>query len=76
VSAATRPPNSRWRACQAARHHAKAAAAILAALDTDDPPLRLPLGNDAADAISASLKEARAQLSAWEPVTRSTDFDR
>jgi NAD(P)-dependent dehydrogenase (short-subunit alcohol dehydrogenase family) len=55
---------------------AKAAAAILAALDADDQPLRLPLGNDAADAISTSLETARAELTAWEPVTRSTDFDR
>jgi NAD(P)-dependent dehydrogenase (short-subunit alcohol dehydrogenase family) len=55
---------------------AKAAAVILAALDADDPPLRLPLGNDAADAISTSLETARAELTAWEPVTRSTDFDR
>jgi NAD(P)-dependent dehydrogenase (short-subunit alcohol dehydrogenase family) len=54
---------------------AKAAAAILAALDADDRPLRLPLGNDAADAISASLEDARAELTAWEPVTRSTDFE-
>lgn len=55
---------------------AKAAAAILAALDANKTPLRLPLGNDAADAISASLDTARAELAAWEPVTRGTDFDR
>ncbi len=54
---------------------AKAAAAILAALDADETPLRLPLGNDAADAISASLDRARTELSAWEPVARGTDFD-
>jgi NAD(P)-dependent dehydrogenase (short-subunit alcohol dehydrogenase family) len=54
---------------------AKAAAAILAALDADTPPLRLPLGNDAADAIATSLGSARTELSTWETVTRSTDFD-
>lgn len=54
---------------------AKAAAAILTALDADDPPLRLPLGNDAADAIAASLDTARAELAAWESVSRSTDID-
>jgi NAD(P)-dependent dehydrogenase (short-subunit alcohol dehydrogenase family) len=54
---------------------AKAAAAILAALDANKTPLRLPLGNDAADAIAASLDTARAELTAWEPVTRGTDFD-
>jgi NAD(P)-dependent dehydrogenase (short-subunit alcohol dehydrogenase family) len=53
---------------------AKAAAAILSALGTDTTPLRLPLGNDAADAITASLDATRAELAAWEPVTRSTDF--
>jgi NAD(P)-dependent dehydrogenase (short-subunit alcohol dehydrogenase family) len=54
---------------------AKAAAAILAALDAEKAPLRLPLGNDAADAISASLETARTELSLWEPVTRGTDLD-
>jgi NAD(P)-dependent dehydrogenase (short-subunit alcohol dehydrogenase family) len=54
---------------------AKAAAAILAMLDADKTPLRLPLGNDAADAISASLEDAQAEFAAWEPVTRSTDLD-
>jgi NAD(P)-dependent dehydrogenase (short-subunit alcohol dehydrogenase family) len=54
---------------------AKAAAAILAALDAENTPLRLPLGNDAADALTASLDTARAELAAWEPVTRSTDID-
>ena len=29
----------------------------------------------AADAITASLGNARAELTAWEPVTRSTDLD-
>ncbi|MGI5522176.1 oxidoreductase [Micromonospora sp. CA-259024] len=50
---------------------AKAAAAILAALDADPTPLRLVLGNDAADAISASLEQARAEFLAWEPTSRS-----
>lgn len=54
---------------------AKAATAILTAINADNTPLRLPLGNDAADAITASLGNARAELAAWEPVTRSTDFD-
>jgi NAD(P)-dependent dehydrogenase (short-subunit alcohol dehydrogenase family) len=54
---------------------ARAATAIIAAIDADNTPLRLPLGNDAADAITASLGNARAELTAWEPVTRSTDLD-
>ncbi|MGW3566725.1 oxidoreductase [Streptomyces sp. NPDC000941] len=54
---------------------AKAAAAILAALDADEPPLRLPLGNDAADAIGDHLDRARTELRSWEKLIRSTDFD-
>ncbi|MEU5973560.1 oxidoreductase [Streptomyces sp. NPDC047315] len=54
---------------------AKAAAAILTALDSDEPPLRLPLGNDAADAITGQLDRARAELRTWEALARSTDFD-
>ncbi|KAK1181235.1 oxidoreductase [Streptomyces sp. NBS 14/10] len=54
---------------------AKAAAAILTALDADEPPLRLPLGNDAADAIGDHLDRARTELRSWEKLIRSTDFD-
>ncbi|NED82768.1 short-chain dehydrogenase/reductase, partial [Streptomyces sp. SID11233] len=54
---------------------AKAAAAILTALDADEAPLRLPLGNDAADAITGHLDRARTELHSWEKLTRSTDFD-
>ncbi|MFI1333307.1 oxidoreductase [Streptomyces sp. NPDC020845] len=54
---------------------AKAAAAILTALDADEPPLRLPLGNDAADAIGGHLDRARTELRSWEKLIRSTDFD-
>ncbi|HEX2401944.1 MAG TPA: oxidoreductase [Mycobacterium sp.] len=54
---------------------AKAAAAILQALDSDDPPLRLALGGDAVDAISESLETAKAELAAWERVGRSAVFD-
>ncbi len=54
---------------------AKAAAAILTALEADEPPLRLLLGNDAADAITAHLDRARTELRSWEKLTRSTDVD-
>ncbi|MEB8337745.1 oxidoreductase [Streptomyces endophyticus] len=54
---------------------AKAASAILTAVDADEPPLRLPLGNDAVDAITAQLDGSRAELGAWEKLARSTDFD-
>ncbi|MGY0489530.1 oxidoreductase [Streptomyces sp. WG-D5] len=54
---------------------AKAAAALLTAVDADEPPLRLPLGNDAVDAIGDHLERSRAELAAWEKLARSTDFD-
>ncbi|MBO0850633.1 MAG: SDR family NAD(P)-dependent oxidoreductase [Pseudonocardia sp.] len=54
---------------------AKAAAAIIAALDAEHPPLRLPLGADAADAISVRSDRDRADFAAWESVIRGTDFD-
>jgi NAD(P)-dependent dehydrogenase (short-subunit alcohol dehydrogenase family) len=54
---------------------AKAAAAILSALDTERPPLRLPLGTDAADMIMEHDEGARQEFLAWESMTRGTDFD-
>ena len=54
---------------------ARAARAILQALDADEPPLRLVLGSDAADALGASLDAARDELSRWDAVARSTDID-
>ncbi|MFI9722390.1 oxidoreductase [Streptomyces sp. NPDC052396] len=54
---------------------AKAAAAILAALADEHPPLRLALGKDAAEGIGAYLDAAKAELMAWQKVSLSTDFD-
>lgn len=51
---------------------AKAAAAILAALDSDATPLRLALGDDAVEAISGALSRRRVDLDAWEAVSRDT----
>jgi NAD(P)-dependent dehydrogenase (short-subunit alcohol dehydrogenase family) len=51
---------------------AKAAATILAALDSDAAPLRLALGADAVDAISAALDRRRNDLVAWEAISRNT----
>jgi NAD(P)-dependent dehydrogenase (short-subunit alcohol dehydrogenase family) len=53
----------------------KAAAAILTALDAERAPLRLPLGNDAVDALVAHADGIRDDLLTWEPVSRGTDFD-
>ena len=54
---------------------AKAAAAILAALDAEQPPLRLALGGDAVDNIRAELDSRGAELASWEQTSRATDFD-
>jgi NAD(P)-dependent dehydrogenase (short-subunit alcohol dehydrogenase family) len=54
---------------------AKAAAAILTALDSATPPRRLALGNDAVDAIRARHEALAAELAEWEKLSRSTDLD-
>jgi short-subunit dehydrogenase len=54
---------------------AKAAAAIIAAIDAPETPLRLPLGDDAVDAISSHLDSVRAELKTWEKVARNTRLD-
>jgi NAD(P)-dependent dehydrogenase (short-subunit alcohol dehydrogenase family) len=51
-----------------------AARAILTALEAENPPLRLALGNEAVDSIGASLDKARAELDAWETLARSADY--
>ncbi len=53
---------------------AKAAAAILAALD-DPEPLRLALGADAVDALRDELERRRKDLDGYEDVARAAVFD-
>ncbi|MFE2555411.1 oxidoreductase [Streptomyces sp. NPDC059352] len=54
---------------------AKAAAAVLAALDADETPLRLALGDDSIDTILGHLDQVRADLTTWEKVGRDTKLD-
>ncbi len=54
---------------------AKAATAILTALDAEDPPLRLAVGADAVDGIRAKHEMMLAELARWEHLARSTAFD-
>jgi NAD(P)-dependent dehydrogenase (short-subunit alcohol dehydrogenase family) len=54
---------------------AKAAAAIIAALDADDPPLRLVLGADAIGNIERRLKQLADELDAWRTVGAATAFE-
>ena len=53
----------------------KLAAAILAALDDPGAPLHLALGADAVEAIRAAQDRRRADLEAWEQVSRGTALD-
>jgi NAD(P)-dependent dehydrogenase (short-subunit alcohol dehydrogenase family) len=53
----------------------KLAAAILEALDAADAPLHLALGADAVEAIRAAQDQRRADLEAWEDVSRGTALD-
>lgn len=51
---------------------AKAAQAILTALDAPNPPLRLVLGGGAIDNIRSRLESLAAELDQWEAVGRDT----
>jgi hypothetical protein len=48
------------------------AAAIRTALDAEVTPLRLPLGDDAVDAILGHLDAVAVEVRTWEPVSRAT----
>ena len=52
----------------------KAADAIIAAVESDTPPLRLVLGKYAHDKVRGQLVATERELSAWEAVGRSTEF--
>jgi len=53
---------------------AKAAQALMATLAADDPPVHLLLGNDAVTLVRDKLDLLRAEIDAWQDVSRSTDF--
>lgn len=53
---------------------AKAASLILAALEADRTPLRLPLGDDGVTAVLGHLDQVREDVTAWEKSTRATAF--
>jgi NAD(P)-dependent dehydrogenase (short-subunit alcohol dehydrogenase family) len=54
---------------------AKAARAILTAMSSAKPPLRLVLGGDAIDGIRERLGDLQHELSEWEDPGRATSFD-
>jgi NAD(P)-dependent dehydrogenase (short-subunit alcohol dehydrogenase family) len=60
---------------QQAGDPAKAAQAIIAALDADEPPLRLVLGADAIGNIERRLSAVTAELDAWRAAGAATAID-
>lgn len=52
----------------------KAAAAILALVASENPPAHLLLGTDALDLVRGKLAGLNEEITAWEDLTRSTDF--
>jgi NAD(P)-dependent dehydrogenase (short-subunit alcohol dehydrogenase family) len=52
----------------------RAAEALLQLVDAEDPPLRLVMGNGALDLAYQRYEERPAEWSAWEKVSRGTDF--
>jgi NAD(P)-dependent dehydrogenase (short-subunit alcohol dehydrogenase family) len=53
----------------------KAAAAIMKIAELAEPPLRLPLGNDAMAVLRHRYKTSAEELERWSDITQSTDFD-
>jgi hypothetical protein len=54
----------------------RAAQAILEAMASEHPPLRLPLGTDAVGMLQGTLEVRIAEIRAWESLSGSTDFPR
>lgn len=52
----------------------RGAQAILAAVDSDTPPLHLLLGSDALRRAREKLDAVIEEMDRWEPITRSTEF--
>jgi NAD(P)-dependent dehydrogenase (short-subunit alcohol dehydrogenase family) len=53
---------------------AKAAQALLKLVESDNPPVRLYLGVDALKLVEDKIEAMKAEITAWEAVSRSTDF--
>ena len=54
---------------------AKAAAALIQAVASDNTPYMLLLGNDASNAFRTALDTLRTEVDTWEQLSRGTDFD-
>lgn len=53
---------------------AKAAQALLKLVSAENPPVRLYLGADALKLVHDKIDAMKAEMAAWEEVSRSTDF--
>ncbi|WP_405060066.1 oxidoreductase [Kribbella sp. NBC_01505] len=53
---------------------AKAADAVLAVIDAENPPVHLVLGSDALRLVDAGRAAVNADIETWEQLSRSTDF--
>lgn len=52
----------------------KAAKAMIKAVESDSPPLRLTLGEDAVNAIEQKLESVKSELEQWRDVSLNTAF--
>ena len=52
----------------------KAAQALLALVEAETPPTRLFLGDDAVGLVTKKLDQMKAEIAAWETLSRSTGF--
>jgi NAD(P)-dependent dehydrogenase (short-subunit alcohol dehydrogenase family) len=53
----------------------KAALAMIRVVESENPPLRLPLGATALDSIRCKIHQVAKELNEWESVTVNTAFD-
>jgi NAD(P)-dependent dehydrogenase (short-subunit alcohol dehydrogenase family) len=53
----------------------KAAAAMIQVVESDDPPLRLALGEDAINIITQKLESMKADLEKWKDVSTNTALE-
>lgn len=53
----------------------KAVKIIVEAVESENPPFRLPLGQDAFDAIDAKLEQVKQEISVWRERATQTAFD-
>jgi len=54
---------------------AKAAQALLALVEAENPPVRLFLGDDALALVGQKLSAMNTEIGAWEALSRSTSFE-